>query len=345
MDAIALMPGHRLLVLAPHPDDETLACGGLITQARAAGAEVRIVFATDGDNNPWPQRVAERRWRIDAAARARWGSRRRGEARVALATLGVDPDTAVFLGWPDQATTAHLLCDGDAMVDTLAALLAWTPHIVAVPSGADTHPDHGTLRLLLGATLRRVSLRTRVLEYLVHGSVRPEGLVLALTPAQTAAKRAAALSHVSQTVFGERRLLRYVREVECFDLAQPVPTLSDSWQWRFDLPLLMRPRRWRVVLVGWTAAGRLRTATLRLSWSAGRTEVIDAQGRPIAMADVRRIAGGIELKLPSVWSDIVEIHAKVERDPRGLLVFDPAGWCVPMTAQTNRSVLAREDGH
>ena len=46
----------RLLVFAPHPDDETIATGELIQLAIAAGVAVRVVFATDGDNNPWPQR-------------------------------------------------------------------------------------------------------------------------------------------------------------------------------------------------------------------------------------------------------------------------------------------------
>ena len=43
----------RLLVVAPHPDDETIAAGGLIQSALHAGAAVRVLFATDGDNNPW----------------------------------------------------------------------------------------------------------------------------------------------------------------------------------------------------------------------------------------------------------------------------------------------------
>src|SRR5882672_10858445 len=69
----------RLMVLAPHPDDETLGAGGLLQRAAARGVATRVVFATDGDDNPWPQRVVERRLWIGADARARWGARRRGE--------------------------------------------------------------------------------------------------------------------------------------------------------------------------------------------------------------------------------------------------------------------------
>src|SRR5712692_789971 len=96
----------RVMVLAPHPDDETLATGGLLQQAVSAGAAVRVLFVTDGDNNPWPQRAVERRWQIGSTARARWGERRRGEALAALACLGVAADSASFLGHPDHSALA-----------------------------------------------------------------------------------------------------------------------------------------------------------------------------------------------------------------------------------------------
>jgi LmbE family N-acetylglucosaminyl deacetylase len=58
----------RVMVLAPHPDDETLATTGLLQQAVSAGAAVRVLFVTDGDNNLWPQRAVERRWQIGSTA-------------------------------------------------------------------------------------------------------------------------------------------------------------------------------------------------------------------------------------------------------------------------------------
>ena len=93
--------GARITVLAPHPDDESLGAGGLIQQALAAGAGVRVIFITDGDNNPWPQRWIERRWRIDGECRPRWGARRRAEALRALERLGVPASQAEFFGLPD----------------------------------------------------------------------------------------------------------------------------------------------------------------------------------------------------------------------------------------------------
>jgi len=47
-----LEPSHRLLIVAPHPDDEVLGCGGLIAEAVRRGALVRVVFLTSGDGYP-----------------------------------------------------------------------------------------------------------------------------------------------------------------------------------------------------------------------------------------------------------------------------------------------------
>jgi hypothetical protein len=61
------------MMFAAHPHDESLACGIVLQQAVRAGAAIRIVYATDGDDNPWPQRVLERKWRLNASDRKRCG--------------------------------------------------------------------------------------------------------------------------------------------------------------------------------------------------------------------------------------------------------------------------------
>jgi LmbE family N-acetylglucosaminyl deacetylase len=59
-----------LLVLAPHPDDEALGTGGLLQAAALLGVPVRVVFATNGERNPWAQRAVERRLWLDRNAEA-----------------------------------------------------------------------------------------------------------------------------------------------------------------------------------------------------------------------------------------------------------------------------------
>src|SRR5205809_6137563 len=99
----------RILVFAPHPDDEALATAGLLQRAAAAGAVVHIVFMTNGDNNPWPHRVLERRWKIEPHHRMHWAARRADEARALLATLRISSESVEFLGLPDQCITELLL--------------------------------------------------------------------------------------------------------------------------------------------------------------------------------------------------------------------------------------------
>src|ERR1700709_851803 len=127
------------MVLAPHPDDESLATGGLLQRAVAAGASVAVLLASDGEDNPWPQRVLEGRWQIGARERERWGSRRRREALAALRVLGVGEDAVRYLGFPDQGCTRFLLGAHEAPLGTLtAAIRDWRPTLLVVPSPDDT---------------------------------------------------------------------------------------------------------------------------------------------------------------------------------------------------------------
>ena len=123
-DPLDLARLQRLLVIAPHPDDETLAAGGLLQRSIAAGGTVRVVLVTDGKNNPWPQRMIERKWRLGPKARTRWAARRRAETLEALDCLGVPASSTVFLQFPDQGLTSLLLAGGGRLVSALVAELA-----------------------------------------------------------------------------------------------------------------------------------------------------------------------------------------------------------------------------
>src|ERR1700722_12164884 len=136
----------RLMLIAPHPDDEALACSVILQRAVHAGAQVRVIYATDGDDNPWPQRAIERKWKLNAADRARWGKLRRAEALSALHVLGVRAANARFLGLPDQKLTALLTHDCRFTLTRLEKAIAqFSPTHLLIPSIADTHPDHSAL--------------------------------------------------------------------------------------------------------------------------------------------------------------------------------------------------------
>ena len=230
----SLSERDRVLVLASHPDDETLTIGGLLQKAIAAGAAVRILFITNGDNNPWPQRAIERRWRITASDRARWGEQRRKEARAALACLGAPSDCSYFLGYPDQGLTDLLLANDESLPRRLAAEIAvWRPTLLVSPHAADRHPDHNALSLFLSQAIARLGATAPdfvEIRYVVHAhptSISPDVLHLLLLPHEQETKRQAILCHVSQMALSRRRFLAFATETEHFFPSHRAATRDD----------------------------------------------------------------------------------------------------------------------
>ncbi len=125
---LGLDPGPRIVVIAPHPDDEVLACGGLLAQHAASGGSSLVVAVTDGEAS----HDASALWSPQALA-----STRRGESAEGLTRLGLHNSTPVRLALPDGAVAQNestlraclmeLLRPGDMVVTT------WQ---------FDGHPDH-----------------------------------------------------------------------------------------------------------------------------------------------------------------------------------------------------------
>jgi LmbE family N-acetylglucosaminyl deacetylase len=99
-----LTPDDRILILAPHPDDESLCCGGVIQQAVAMKLPVRIVWLTYGDNNEWSFLLYRKHFVVMPEAVRQMGEVRRHEAVAAAKILGVDSNQLAFLGYPDFGT-------------------------------------------------------------------------------------------------------------------------------------------------------------------------------------------------------------------------------------------------
>lgn len=274
----------RLLVIAPHPDDETLAAGMLIQRVRAAGGAVQILLLTAGDNNPWPQRWLERRLRIRGDDRKRWGLRRYGELKTALQRLDVPPQSLQALGWPDLGMTDLLLTHLDAAVATLAgAVDAFEPGIIALPSLADRHPDHSAAHVLIRLALAGQAVLPYSLTYLIHGDAPAAGSIeVAGTHAQAGKKRHALAAHASQTALSGRRMRRLAGRPEHFDelpyaelgrvsagAATTLPWQPPAWlKSRLRLSVVDRSgaQTWR-----WSDAPLQRAddGTYHLAWPAG----------------------------------------------------------------------------
>jgi LmbE family N-acetylglucosaminyl deacetylase len=131
-DITAQTSTRSCLVLAPHPDDETLGCGATIARKLAAGASVQIVIATDG--RYWPASA-----KVSAAALVEI---REEEARRAGAILGIARENIAFLRFED----GRLGDNRRLLRDRLVAILDRTnPEEIFAPSIIDTHPDHRAL--------------------------------------------------------------------------------------------------------------------------------------------------------------------------------------------------------
>ena len=227
-------PQTRLLVIAPHPDDETIASGILLQHVRAAGGRVDILLLTDGDNNPWPQRLRERRLCIGAAERARWAARRRSEIMCALEHLGVPRDCLHALGWPDLGLASLLLRPNNGVVQRVASLLAeLQPNLVVMPSLADRHPDHGTAHVLTRLALAVSRTAPVQWTYRVHAP-RHSGACIELegSKAQQLNKQAALAAYASQLALSGCRLRRMAANTERFMVVPPDARVGTRLPWR-----------------------------------------------------------------------------------------------------------------
>jgi LmbE family N-acetylglucosaminyl deacetylase len=138
-------------VFAPHPDDETLGCGGTIFKRREAGARVQVAFMTDGSASH------ARHMSRSALARAR-----QHEAEGAARELGLRESDLHFLGFPDGELRRHR----DSAAARVRALLREDPpRAVYVPHLGDGPSDHRTTSEVVLEGLRATGLRATVFEY------------------------------------------------------------------------------------------------------------------------------------------------------------------------------------
>ncbi len=93
-----------ILILAPHPDDEAIGCAGIIQEAVKIGAQIKIVFLTNGDHNQAAFIVYEKRLTMRKNEFIHMGEVRRKESIKAMQFLGVDEKNFIFLGYPDFGT-------------------------------------------------------------------------------------------------------------------------------------------------------------------------------------------------------------------------------------------------
>ena len=345
-EPIVFHAGDRLLVLAPHPDDEVGSNGGLVLAALHAGASVKVVFATAGQTNPWAQLAHEGRWPLREADRTHWGALRRAEAEASLATMGLPDSAGTWLGFTDRELTDTLMSPAGVLVDTLAHIVRrWRPTWVSAPSLFDAHPDHSAMAVATDLALARLGPdvpRPRLVAYRAHPSdLAPEPtLELPVPEADRATKLRAILRHVSQLHWRREHMLELASPFEGFE--PPAVDIAAR-----ETHLVHRARLQGGALVVDYARGRITSlpplvlrvasddergarvrATVTLPAREGTVPVTDAVRAAAGEARVTRVGRLWRVTLPMPASpDPRRTFVKVER-PREQAwgFFDLSGW-------------------
>jgi LmbE family N-acetylglucosaminyl deacetylase len=199
------LSGHtRMLVLAPHCDDETLGAGGIIQAAIRQNIQVQVVIATNGDGYLFATMQEFHRIYPRSQDFIRMGNLRQQESLSALKILGVPAADVVFLSYPDRGLPAlwnqHWLATApyrsqysaasrspyaitynpqavyageDLLADLKTILTNFRPDLVIYPHPDDVHPDHWGLsvftRLALAErTHQDPSFHPDAFAYLIH---------------------------------------------------------------------------------------------------------------------------------------------------------------------------------
>ncbi len=130
-----LFHGKRLLVFAPHPDDDILGCGGSIAKYSAECASICIVYLSSGEAGGIQNEDLK--------------SIRAEEARKAAAVLGIDD--LVFMNLPD----GRIEVQAEALDRVVALLRQKRPYVLYLPHAADLHRDHLKTNELVMEACRR----------------------------------------------------------------------------------------------------------------------------------------------------------------------------------------------
>ncbi len=147
--ALAEIAVGKALIVAPHPDDETLGCGGAIALLRSIGCDVRVLIISDGTLSHPNSTKYPRQLLLEL---------RESETISALAILGVEATAIKFLRLQDGSVS-------EQNADISSYLAQISPQIVFLPLRSDPHPDHRASFQLVSKALTSLNMTPRLLEY------------------------------------------------------------------------------------------------------------------------------------------------------------------------------------
>jgi LmbE family N-acetylglucosaminyl deacetylase len=154
LSVMELKKNDRILILAPHPDDEALNCSGIIQEAVRMGLPLKIAFLTNGDSNEWSFLVYRRHPVISQSSAEGMGRVRHDEAIASSKVMGLSPDQLLFLGYPDFGTLAiwDVHWDGSPPYESILTRVTSVPYDFAFRPNAAYKGEEilGDLKKILG---------------------------------------------------------------------------------------------------------------------------------------------------------------------------------------------------
>jgi LmbE family N-acetylglucosaminyl deacetylase len=205
LPALSVTHDTRLLIIAPHPDDEVIAAAGLMQHLRAAEGTLRVVYLTDGEAYREGVQVEDHVTSPTASNYRAYGRQREREAHAALRVLGFGPESLTFLGFPnaglsrmmktywserrnpyrspysrrDRPSKSEIVVPdtefrGEDLSQELAQIIGdFAPTMLLVPRKEDQHADHCAAWFFVADALfdvkrLRPDFDVELVNYIVH---------------------------------------------------------------------------------------------------------------------------------------------------------------------------------
>lgn len=199
---LLINPSDRILILAPHPDDEAIGTGGIIQKAVESNIPIKIAYLTNGENNELSFLIYKKHPVLSKPGLLKMGAMRREESTAAMQLLGLNPSQLIFLGYPDFGTmqiftkywgnskpyksmltkvtsvpyknayTYEASYKGESILADLEnILLDFRPTKIFVTLPADTNGDHRAIYLFLQVSLWNLEGKIPmpdIYPYLIH---------------------------------------------------------------------------------------------------------------------------------------------------------------------------------
>jgi LmbE family N-acetylglucosaminyl deacetylase len=229
---------NRILIVAPHMDDEVLGCGGIM-HMHTDKTQVYCLYATDGARSPAP--LLPWTGSIDPDIT----ERRRQEAMEVLDDVGIPRENSIFLDFPDGRLMKNTLSFKARLAEQLARI---EPAIILVPFRYDLHADHVAVYRAARDVVLDSAGGSILLEYFIYfrwrliksGDVReliPTPRLLKIDTNAVAARKSATIHlYASQTgilsdwqeqpILTARSISERCNDPECFLYSDPHEPLS-----------------------------------------------------------------------------------------------------------------------